>query len=74
MRKSRLAWCLGMPQMPLPPLTDISVLTGRSYTYWPDVVVLAEEHRQRAAGAGRVPWVTAMAMLNSMYLPMLVDV
>ena len=34
-RKSRLAWCFGMPQMPLPPLTEISVLTGRSYTYWP---------------------------------------
>ena len=29
-RKSRFAWCLGMPQIPLPPLTEISVLTGKS--------------------------------------------
>ena len=46
-RKSRLAWCFGMPQMPLPPLTDISVLTGRSYTYWPDAVVPLEKQRQQ---------------------------
>lgn len=24
------AWCFGIPQMPLPPFTEISVLTGRS--------------------------------------------
>ena len=34
--KSRLAWCFGIPQIPLPPLTEISVLTGRSRTYCPN--------------------------------------
>ena len=33
--KSMLAWCLGIPQMPLPPLTEISVETGRSTTHCP---------------------------------------
>ncbi len=34
--KSRLAWCFGIPQIPLPPLTETSVLTGSSTTYWPN--------------------------------------
>ena len=45
--KSRLAWCLGMPQMPLPPFTDTSLLTGRSTTNWPGAVATAKQAGQQ---------------------------
>ena len=63
--KSRFAWCLGMPQIPLPPLTEISVLTGRSRTYWP-VPKSPVSIAGRMRGAGRGPCVQARAMLYSM--------
>ena len=52
--KSRLAWCFGIPQIPLPPLTETSVLTGRSTTYWPKPERAGKHERQQRA-AGRSP-------------------
>ncbi len=47
MVKSRLAWCLGMPQMPLPPFTETSLLTGRSTHELPGAVVAAQQAGQQ---------------------------
>ena len=63
-RKSRLAWCLGMPQMPLPPLTEISELTGRSQTYWP-VPACFMRTTEPSRLRGLAPMVQARAMLYS---------
>src|SRR5262249_671259 len=65
MQKSRLAGWLGMPQMPLPPFTEISVETGRSNTYCPVPKNFISSAGSRR-GAGRAPLVQAMARLYSM--------
>ena len=64
-RKSRFAWCFGMPQMPLPPFTEISVLTGRSQTYWPTPERSLQQGREE--GRRRRAVVQAIATLNSTY-------
>jgi len=63
--KSSCARCFGIPQIPFPPFTETSVLTGRSITYWPKSKSFWSANGT-SGGAGLEPCVQPIAMLNSM--------